>query len=496
MLAAAEDSQDWLAMRAHLSPAAPALLWEGEWWSYAELNDHAQRDAEWLAGLGVEPGQGVALLSPNSRRFVSITHALARLGALLIPLNTRLSAPELTRQLTLAGPRLLLFDATMREVAAAIELPGLGRQAIEERPPALPGAAVRSFPTFRVTNLQAAVFTSGSSGAPKAALLTYENHFWSAVASAFRLGCLPEDRWLACLPLYHVGGLAILFRSCLYGSAVVLQAGFDLPAINRSLDEDGVTIISLVPTMLHRLLNARSGWPGSLRLALIGGAAASSELIERARAAGVPLALTYGLTEAASQVATMPPGGVRDKPGSVGKPLSFTRLRIVDAAGHDLPRGEPGDIVVSGPTVMTGYLEDERATAATLRDGELYTGDIGFLDEDGDLWLLQRRADLIISGGENIYPAEVEAVLRAHPGVAEACVVGLPDTEWGQLPAALVVPRPGEPLTVTELDELCRRVLAGYKRPRRFLIASEMPLTASGKPARQEVHRLMANLDT
>jgi O-succinylbenzoic acid--CoA ligase len=214
-------------------------------------------------------------------------------------------------------------------------------------------------------------------------------------------------------------------------------------------------------------------------------------MVEVALASGAPLALTYGLTEAASQVATMPPAGVRAKPGSVGKPLMFTRLRIMGEDGRERPAGEPGEVVVSGPSVMAGYLGERAGTATALREGELYTGDIGYLDTDGDLWLLQRRADLIISGGENVYPAEVEAALRRCPGVVDACVVGLPDEEWGQLAAAVVVLEPGVALTTEDLEDHCRRELAGYKRPRRLQLAAELPLTASGKPAREEVRRLL-----
>lgn len=485
----ADDSRDWLALRAQASPDAAALFWRGERWGYADLDRQVELYAQWLYHLGVEPGDGLALLSPNSPAVVCLVHAAARAGALLIPLNQRLTTAELSRQLQAIPCRLLLYDPLVQAAAEAIEPESVKRLALPATPPEV--AAAATVPPFQIRNQQAAIFTSGTSGAPKAALLTFENHFWSAVSSAFRTGCLPEDRWLACLPLCHVGGLAILFRSCLYGSAVILHAGFDLQEVKRSLDEDGVTVVSLVPTMLHRLLQTRSRWPASLRLALIGGAAATPELVDMALAAGAPVALTYGLTEAASQVATMPPAGVRARPGSVGKPLMFTRVRIVGPDGRDCSPGELGEVVVSGPTVMAGYAGQPEATQATLRAGELFTGDIGYLDDEGYLWLVQRRADLIISGGENVYPAEVEAVLRRCPGVDEACVVGLPDPEWGQMVAALVTLRAGRTLTTAELDEHCRRELAGYKRPRRLKIVAELPRTASGKPVREDVRQIL-----
>jgi len=320
-------------------------------------------------------------------------------------------------------------------------------------------------------------------------MITFANHFWSAIGSAFRLGVDRDDRWLVCLPLYHVGGLAILFRSCLYGTAVVLHDGFDVAAVGHSLRHDSVTLASLVPTMLVRLLH--EGLVGcaapALRLVLLGGAAAPASLLAEARAAGLPVAVTYGLTEAASQVATLLPDSAATKPGCTGRPLLFTAVAVVDEQGHPLPPNTPGDIIVAGPTVMAGYYRDEAATAAALRDGYLHTGDIGLLDSDGDLWLLDRRADLIVSGGENVYPAEVERVLREHPAVALAAVVGLPHPEWGQqVAAAVVLRRPGA-ATAGALLAHCRARLPGYKCPRRLRLVDALPQTASGKIQRRLV---------
>ena len=254
--------------------------------------------------------------------------------------------------------------------------------------------------------------------------------------------------------------------------------------------------------MLHRLLLKRAGkaWPASLRHILLGGAAATVELLATARASKAPVATTYGLTEAASQVATLRPEEVAHKPGSVGKALMFSTIRIVDEAGNSLPAGEKGEIVVSGPTVMAGYYKNPEATAKVLRTNaqnvaELYTGDIGYLDTDGDLWPVQRRSDLILSGGENVYPAEVEAVLRQHPAVTEVCVVGIPDVEWGQRVAALVVCQRGVQVTAAELASFSRERLAGYKQPRLIRFTDVLPQTASGKIERSTVTRLLGEME-
>ncbi len=503
---------DWLRARAADTPEANALLVDGRWWRFGELDALASRLCDRLAADGARPDDHLAVLLPNSLAMVVTVFALARLGAVMVPLNTRLTAAEVAWQVAQADCTRLIYSP--QTVAQAADVPAkLPRLAIDseqlaasseqadaasdwsvatnDQPPTTnndpPLATCHSLPTL--DHPQAIIFTSGTTGYAKGATITFANHFWSAVGSAFRLGVVPGDRWLACLPLYHVGGLAVLFRACLYGTAVVLHGGFDTAAVRYSLREDGITLVSLVPTMFSRLLHEglTSGDTPALRLILLGGAAAPDSLLAEARAAGLPVAVTYGLTEAASQVATLLPDDVTRKPGSAGKPLLFTTVAVVDDEGNELPPGAPGEIIVRGPTVMAGYYHDEAATAATLRDGRLHTGDIGYLDADGDLWLLDRRADLIVSGGENVYPAEIERVLREHPAVALAAVVGLPHADWGQQVAAAVVLRSPGAATAEELLAHCHARLASYKRPRRLVLRDELPQTASGKVQRRLV---------
>ncbi len=486
---------DWLRARARISPEALALVIGGRHWRFGDLDALATALCGRLLAEGVRPGDHVAVLLPSSLATVVATFALARLGAVMVPLNTRLPAGEVAWQVARADARFLLIYE--RTAAQAIDAPSsvrrlplpAGAAAFDAWARALPPAPASSPLMPGLDRIQAIVFTSGTTGYAKGAMITFANHFWSAAGSAFRLGVRPDDRWLACLPLYHVGGLAVLFRSCLYGTAVVLHDGFDVTAIRHSLRQDGITLVSLVPTMLTRLLHEGlvGGEAPTLRLVLLGGAAAAAPLLAEAHAAGIPVAVTYGLTEAASQVATLLPDDVAAKPGSAGRPLLFTEVAIVDDDGRALPPNTPGELVVAGPTVMAGYYRDETATAAALRGGWLHTGDIGTLDADGDLWLLDRRADLIVSGGENVYPAEVERVLREHPAVALAAVVGLPHPEWGQQVAAAVVLRQTGAATAGELLAHCRALLAGYKCPRRLLLVDALPQTASGKVQRRLV---------
>ncbi len=495
------NEEDWLAARVRATPSALALMIGEQRWRYRELNQVVDRYCWGLQRAGVTAGHHVALLLPNRLPYVALIHALARMGAVLVPLNTRLTAAEIHWQLTQSEATLLIYGLEFAGVVTQLHAVD-GCQIVELETVQRNGTQETEFlakTRFLLDAPQAIVFTSGTTGRPKGALLTFANHFWGATASAYRLGLIPQDRWLSCLPLYHVGGLAVVFRSCLYGTAIVLHERFDLEAFDRSLEQEEITLTSVVPTMLHRLLTKRAGkgWPESLRHILLGGAAATADLLAAARASNAPVATTYGLTEAASQVATMRAEEVVHKPGSVGKALMFSTIRIVDAAGNELPAGERGEIVVSGPTVMTGYYKNLEATAKTIRtneagERELYTGDIGYLDADGDLWPVQRRSDLILSGGENIYPAEVEAVLRQHPAVMDVCVVGIPDAEWGQKVAALLVCQPGAQVTAEELATFSRAHLAGYKQPRLIRFTESLPQTASGKIERHTVVQLLS----
>ena len=484
---------DWLRARALATPDAPALFSGDASWTYGRLDALVDAWTGRLAALALQPGDLLGVLLPNGLDYACLVHAAARRGLILLPLNTRLTPAELRWQLEHTGCALLLHDDATAATAAALAAPQRRIVNVADLPQ---GAAALPEP-LRLDRPQAIVFTSGTTGHPKGVALTFANHFWSAAASAMRLGTLPTDRWLSCLPLYHVGGLAILFRAALYGISVDLHPRFDTAAVSRALDETPLTLISLVPTMVQRLLDQRGDrpWAPTLRHVLVGGAAADPALLTRCQALGIPIAPTYGLTEAASQVATMVPADAARKPGSVGRPLLFSRIEIRDEAGKPLPPETPGEIHVSGPTVMTGYYRDPAATEAALADGWLRTGDVGFLDADGDLWLLQRRSDIIVSGGENVYPAEVERVLRTHPAVADVCVVGVPSPEWGQAVAAQVVVRPEQSLLPADLLAYGRSQLAGYKLPRRLQLVDALPLTASGKVHRRAVAAALAGAD-
>jgi O-succinylbenzoic acid--CoA ligase len=476
--------EDWLSAQRSAHPDGVALTFHGQTWNYANLDDEVNLCCKKLCSLGLELGDILAVHLVNSARYVVLVHAAARLGLVLAPINTRLTHREITWQLERLNARFVISDrldpSELTQNASpcqVISVAGLWELPEQDYSP-LP---------LDLARLQAVIFTSGTTGTPKGVQVTFAQHFWSALGSSFRLGLHPQDRWLSVLPLYHVGGLAVLYRSCLYGTAVSLQAGFDLDLIARALQQEHITMISLVPTMLQRMLSQGVAFPDSLRLILLGGAAAPKELLEACAQLNLPIAITYGLTETASQVATLPPEAVRLKPGSVGKPLLWNRVQILDDSENILPANAVGEVCVSGPVVMPGYWQDEPATQAVLRGGWLHSGDLGYLDDDGDLWVVQRRTDLIVSGGENVYPAEVEAVLRQHSAVMDVCVVGIPDAEWGQRVVAVVVVKDQLSVTEASLIAFARLSLAGYKIPREVHFVKELPMTASGKVSRQAV---------
>ncbi|WP_256683984.1 o-succinylbenzoate--CoA ligase [Halococcus qingdaonensis] len=488
---------DVLARRVQASPDATALVGVGgAEWTYRELDEHVERVAGRLAALGIA-GEHLGCLLETRPATAVLVHAAARLGCVLVPLNTRLTPTELDSHVERAELAALVCGADTADTAVelSVDVPTASVDDTEHTEiTVLDSVSPAEFaPASRDADDPAVMLaTSGTTGEPKLVVLTTENLRSSAVASAFRLGITPDDRWLDPLAVYHMGGLAPIVRSALYGTTVVIPGEFDARATLNALERFDCTGISLVPTMLRRLLAAGS-LADSLRFVLLGGAPASEELIERCEKRGVPVHPTYGMTETASQVATARPGEAFAHTGTVGRPLLDTDLSVLGGDGKSVDIGETGELVVSGPTVFAGYYGDPDATARAFSERGFHTGDVGHRDAGGRLWVTGRRDEMISTGGELVAPGEIARVLRSHPAIDDAGVVGLPDPDWGERVGALVV---GDVTDAETVRNYCRERLAGFKLPRTIAFADELPRTASGTVARRVVReRLLDNGD-
>jgi O-succinylbenzoic acid--CoA ligase len=422
----------------------------------------------------------VALKGAPTPEVLAALHGVWKAGAVLFPIDPRWARDEEEQAVGRCEPRVAMLGE------GALPVPGLEGSLLalgaRERREALPLKDLPRDPGplpapggregLSSSRPAAVLLTSGTSGRARRVLLSYANLRASALGARHRLGLGSADAWLASLSLAHVGGLALVSRSALLGSSLFLDGSFRPDRLRDLVSRGAVTHASLVPTMLRRFLEA---WgdvppPTSLRCLLIGGARADDTLVDRALSLGFPLALTYGLTEATSQVATAPPDLVRSKPGTVGPPLLGVELRF----------GSGGEILVKGPTVAQGLAGPE---------GWLQTGDLGRLDGDGHLWVTGRISHRIISGGLNVDPAEVEEVLGGHPRVKEIVVVGVPDPEWGERVVAAVVVEGGDEVP-GELDRIARAVLSPAKRPKDLRLVESLPRNPNGKVDRERVRRL------
>jgi O-succinylbenzoic acid--CoA ligase len=454
--------EGWLARAAAARPDHAAVETSRGSWTYAELYAAARLGALELAACGAGPGARVALALPPGLAFAQALHACLLQGAVAVPVDLRLAPPERAR----------ITDGSVTVIEEPLSGADPDGAAPPRSAPAAEGAAAAAAAAedahgHDLDATAVVIHTSGTSSVPRPVELTYGNFLWSALGSAVALGLDPGERWLCALPLSHVGGLSILVRSAIYATTAIVHERFEADRAVHALRTQRVTLVSLVATTLARLLDAGLSEPPALRSALTGGGPVAEALLQRARGASVPVSLTYGLSESCSQVTTMPVLAAGPPRLSAGPPLFCTRVRIA----------RDGEILVSGPTVAPG---------ARGEGGWLHTGDIGGLDERGWLTVGGRKADTIVSGGENVAPAEVELVLEAHPDVLEAAVLGRPDAEWGEAVTAIVVARPGTELGERSLREHCARSLAPYKVPKQVVLAADpLPRTASGKLLRR-----------
>jgi O-succinylbenzoic acid--CoA ligase len=456
---------DLLSLRARTHADSPAVVAGGRTTTYAELEARAGVTARRLAALGLAQGDRVATTLSPGVEFATLLHAAAKLAATLVPLNTRLTDGERRAQVEAAGSPLVL-----------------------DEPPDGPEADLgpRSPRGLDPDEPWTLLFTSGTTGRPKPVALSHRNHVASAVGSAWALGVAPDDRWLCVLPTFHVGGLAILVRSALYGTAAVVHERFDAERAAAALAGGEVTLASLVPTMLGRIVDAGVRPARDVRAILLGGASTPPDLVEGAARHGLPVVRSYGMTETASQIATTAALAVAGDPGGVplgegarppsegARPSSEGARALFEGArplpGVDLRIAAAGEVLVRGPMVAAGSLGE---------DGWLHTGDLGRLDDRGLLHVEGRLDDAIVTGGENVSAGEVEDVLLGHPAVADAGVVGVPDPDWGEIVTAFVVA--DGTVDASDLRGHCRERIAAFKVPKEVIFVKVLPRNAVGK---------------
>ncbi|MFE9021464.1 long-chain fatty acid--CoA ligase [Streptomyces sp. NPDC007808] len=496
-----EGLGSWPARRARKTPHRTALIHGGTSHTYADLHHRTTRLAHALRERGVRRGDRIAHLGPNHPSYLETLFAAGTLGAVFVPLNTRLAGPEIAYQLSDSGAKALVYGPSHAGLVAG--LPGSTdvRTYVEvgtEYEEALGSAAEEPIDEpVAPDDTCLIMYTSGTTGRPKGAMLTHGNITWNAINVLVDTDLIADERALVSAPLFHTAGLNMLTLPVLLkGGTCVLAEAFDPDATFDLIERHRITFMFGVPTMFDQVAR-HPRWPtadlSSLRILTCGGSPVPTPLIAAYQERGLTFLQGYGMTEAAPGTLFLDAEHAVSKAGSAGVPHFFSDVRVVrpDMAAVDV--GETGEVVVRGPHVMPGYWGLPEETAASLADGWFRSGDAARVDEDGYVFIVDRIKDMIISGGENIYPAEIEDLLLAHPDIAECAVIGVPDDKWGEVPRAVVVPRAGTAPDPEAILAFLAGRLARYKIPKSVVLADELPRTASGKLLKSRVRNQYGN---
>ena len=493
----------WVKRWSELHPHKTAIIFDGNRISYLEFHRKINRACCWLQSLGIEKGDRVAAMLGNCPEFLELFLACSKLGAIFVPVNYRLAAPELDYTLAHSRPRLFIFGNDHAETVLKLDLPS-------NRPLMLLAAIPRCslVPTVLDYNSESAayegqnpfltesmapatpeephviMYTSGTTGQPKGAVLSHRKTFFNCLNADIFFKLHSDDIMLIVLPLFHSGGLFIQASPVIYkGATMVIHPKFDPHQAYEDIRKYRITKFLGVPTVYKSLVRAEAKERAvfsSLKVCAIGGEKVTPELMAQFKEAGFSVRQIMGQTETSILLWASEEDAAR-KPGSLGRPVFHAEVKIVDRQGRPCKPGQVGEIIVRGSIMMTEYWQDPVQTEETIRGGWLHTGDLARMDEDGYFYLIDRAKDMYISGGENVYPAEIERVLRAHPAVEDIAVVGAPDDTWGEVGYAFVIPKPGADLRPEEVIGFCDGRLARYKWPRRVLFAKYFPRTALGK---------------
>jgi acyl-CoA synthetase (AMP-forming)/AMP-acid ligase II len=518
------NTVNFLSIPAGIVPDQEILVFGDQRQTYQETWARVQRLARALGALGVAKGDGVAVLDTNSPRAIEAYFATSMLGGVFVPLNYRAQADELEYMVTAAGARVLMvgerYVPLVREVRdrlpcvaqmVALDAPQPDMVSFEE----LIAQGVDDTAEAEVDDgdVNILMYTSGTTGRPKGVMLTYGDFVAYVCGNTELADGTSRGTALLCVPLYHIAGITMMMTSIFSGRRLVILRQFDPAAWLQTVQDERVTHAFLVPTMLKRILDQpdfTASACASLEVLAYGAAPMPLPVIRRAIAMlprSVGFVNAFGQTETTATVTMLLPDDHRlegtpeeierkvQRLSSIGRPLPDVEVKIVDARGREVPLGDIGEIVVRTPRLMKGYFASAESTAHTIVDGWLHTRDLGWLDADGYLYLAGRQDDLIIRGGENISPAEVETVLQAHPHIEEAAVIGVPDVEWGERVVAIIVPKAGSTLTADEVSAWCRQRLASFKKPEMVHFVSELPRNPLGKVLRRDLREQFVRQD-
>jgi fatty-acyl-CoA synthase len=494
----------WLTKRAFLNGDREAVVDGNRRISYRKLNGRVNRLSRALQGLGLKPGDRCALLAYNCLEYAEVIFAAAKLGLLLVPLNWRLSPAELAFNLSDSGTETLIFDPGFgRLIPGLVDQTGvrrllvLGEKEMGEAPAYEKALAAQSeqepgpAEPVGLDTPHIIMYTAGTTGRPKGAVLTQGASFWNAINLEMDLYFTPLDRDLLVLPMFHIGGIGLFTLPTIYaGGTVVIQRTFEPAETLRLLKEEDITLFFGVPAVFLFLIQHPDFQPEAFakaRVVMSGGAPLPVSLVKQYHEAGIVLQQGFGMSEAAPSIATLGKDRSLEKAGSIGRSLFHLEARVVDDDLKDVPTGSVGELVIRGPNLMQGYWKRPEATAEAFAGGWFHTGDLARMDEEGDLTIVERKKDMFISGGENVYPAEVENAIFELPQVSEVAVVGIPDEKWGEVGRAVVVLKDSQPLSEGQILDHLRGRLAKYKIPKRVVFMDRLPRNAAGKVLKTEL---------
>jgi fatty-acyl-CoA synthase len=494
---------DWLESRARLTPNRIAIV-DGETdqrWNYWEMYERVSRITKHLHEIGIEKGDRVALLSPNHVCYFDLFFACRNLGAIFVPLNWRLSPYEIEYMLGNCSPKILAFHSQCEELAKEAQVKDFlqvdGKEYEKIINTDIGRHSSLSLAEMKEDDPCTIIYTGGTTGKPKGVVLTIGSIFWNSVNTILSWSLTMHDITLTYLPMFHTGGLNALSLPILHsGGTVVIARDFEVDKTIQLLNQEKCTIVLMVPTMYHMLVQSKrfieAEFP-TMQTFLSGGAPCPHAIYQAFEEKGLQFKEGYGLTEAGPNNFHIEPNHSRIKRGSVGKPMFYNQIKLAGDDGEEVRPGDVGEILIQGGHVFDHYWNNPEATAETIVNGWLHTGDLGTRDSDGDYYIMGRKKDMIITGGENVYPLEVEHLISQHPAVKETAVFGLPDHKWGEMVTAVIVLREGMTLTENELKEHCSGKLGRYKVPKKIVIVDELPKTPVGKIDKKEMQKIYAS---